>query len=943
MSYNNHVQSTLYSAVSSTSTTIQIVRGVAPYQEPPTSGYMTLADSLFEPTKLEIVSYDSFTVTAEYLQLDGVVRGLGGTSAQSFNADAPTYQAVFAGDLGLWGQADGDIIRFEGNVGVGVLPSEDAKLDINGQIKLRGTTPEVGAWTKHNTPTLNWFAVDYGNDIFVCVGTTTSDDGVMTSPNGDVWTSQTGVPVGTWRGVVFGNGLFVTVGFTGASSRVMTSSDGFAWTLETTPTEANKLWHDAAYGDGVYVAVAGVGNAGRGAMTSPDGKTWTVQTTPTGNDWREVTFGDGVFVAVAIDGGDTQVMTSSDKGVTWILRTTNSEQAWYGVAYGKGVFVAVSSGPARGNRSMISSDRGETWAVQVTPSNADLGWSNVVFGNNLFVAVESGSSRVMVSLDGYFWEATNIGVGPNFLGIAYGKNTYVAVAYINFGQQVMSAPAIGNTPGEGKVLTSNGEGLGSWKEVEIPEIPEMPEPAEPVDVQYFTASGIWTKPEGKTVVEALVIGGGGGGGYLGVDGEESSFGSHAIAEGGLGAVAWEAQATPNPSRSWKGIAYGNNIFVAIASSGTTTRVMTSPDGKVWTTRTSAADTNWSCVAFGNGVFVALALSWDGGANQNNAMVSSNGTDWILYSAPAQVWRDITFGDGLFVAVASSGASNRVAVSTNGTSWATKTTPSDIDWESVTYGNNTYVAVASSGTTLNQVMTSPNASIWTIRAAPMINGWRGVAYGNNTFVAVAANSLRAMNSPDGMSWVLQTAPTYANRDIVFGDGRFVAVGGSGTAAAMTTLDGATWEAQATPAGIWYSVAYGNNTFVAVTGVVASNLNYAMTFSTSTGGGGGSMDANTTGGDIRSGEKGDQQNGGKSLFSGTQTIDGGDGLNYGGGGCGFGRNLGGGGGGGCSALILSGAGITETVTVGVGGVGTAGDEAAGGGGDGADGIVIVKSYK
>jgi len=47
---------------------------------------------------------------------------------------------------------------------------------------------------------------------------------------------------------------------------------------------------------------------------------------------------------------------------------------------------------------------------------------------------------------------------------------------------------------------------------------------------------------------------------------------------------------------WQSVTYGNNLFVAVSSTGTAGKsVMTSPDGITWTLRTSAADYNWVSV------------------------------------------------------------------------------------------------------------------------------------------------------------------------------------------------------------------------------------------------------------------------------------------------------------------------------------------------------------
>ena len=72
---------------------------------------------------------------------------------------------------------------------------------------------------------------------------------------------------------------------------------------------------------------------------------------------------------------------------------------------------------------------------------------------------------------------------------------------------------------------------------------------------------------------------------------------------------WTSQTSP--VNYWTAVTYGNGLFVAVASTGTGNRVMTSPDGITWTIRTSAANNFWSSVTYGGGLFVAVAQDGTG--------------------------------------------------------------------------------------------------------------------------------------------------------------------------------------------------------------------------------------------------------------------------------------------------------------------------------------------
>jgi len=190
-------------------------------------------------------------------------------------------------------------------------------------------------------------------------------------------------------------------------------------------------------------------------------------------------------------------------------------------------------------------------------------------------------------------------------------------------------------------------------------------------------------------------------------------------------VTWVGRACP--SSTWVSVCFGNGVFVSVANSGVGTRAMRSTNGGVnWALATTSADNLWTSVAFGAGLFVAV--SSDG---TNRVMTSPTGQVWTSRSVPLETWECVTFGAGGFVAVSSSGSS-RVMTSLNGLSWTQRPTPGTNVWSSVAYGNGLYVAVSATG-----VMTSVDGIQWTAGASAVNNAWNGVVYGEGLFVAVSS--------------------------------------------------------------------------------------------------------------------------------------------------------------------------------------------------------------
>lgn len=292
-------------------------------------------------------------------------------------------------------------------------------------------------------------------------------------------------------------------------------------------------------------------------------------------------------------------------------------------------------------------------------------------------------------------------------------------------------------------------------------------------------------------------------------------------------IDWTLRSAANNAADWKSIAYGNGLFVAVASGGTGSRVMTSPDGVNWTSQTAVGDEAWWGVTYGNGLFVAVSV----GGTGSRVMTSPDGVTWTgRTAANTNGWNAVTYGNGLFVAVSGNGAGSRVMTSTDGITW-TGTTGASSTWQGITYANGLYVAVADSGT---RVMTSPDGLTWTTRSAPG-SAWQSVTYAQGKYVAVGAIGA-VMTSGDGITWASKTAASTNNwMSVTYGNNLFVAVGretGSGNRV-MTSPDGITWTSRTSPADYqWASVTYGNGRFVAVAN---SGTNRVMTSGTDCGDG------------------------------------------------------------------------------------------------------------
>lgn len=281
-----------------------------------------------------------------------------------------------------------------------------------------------------------------------------------------------------------------------------------------------------------------------------------------------------------------------------------------------------------------------------------------------------------------------------------------------------------------------------------------------------------------------------------------------------GNLTWTAYPAAE-ANNWTSVAWSPelNLFAAVSNIGSMNRVMTSPDGMTWTSRTAlGANDHWRSITWSPGVNLFVAVGSAGGVNK--VMTSPDGITWTARTpSEAGDWVAVTWSPerNLFVAVGNGGS--RVMTSPNGINWTSRTAAAANAWYGVTWSaeRNLFVAVSINGT--DRVMTSPDGITWTSRTTPEANEWRSVAWSPelNLFVAVATTGTsRVMTSPDGVTWTPRAVPEANPWGSVAWSperGVFAAVAGAGTNRIMTSNDGINWTGQAAPeANGWVAVAW-----------------------------------------------------------------------------------------------------------------------------------------
>ena len=737
------------------------------------------------------------------------------------------------------------------------------------------TSPDGITWTARSAASASaWEGVCWSAELGLFVAVADSIAACMTSPDGITWTTRTigaALKKVCWSPTL---NLFCAVGGSGSTEQIYTSPDGTTWTSRSV-TSLSGFFSGVCWSEelGLFCAVGDLIDTAAStvccAVTSPDGINWTKRNFPVGtkNDvcWSAAR---GLFVAV----GSSQFMYSSDS-VTWVTVTPPPSGAWNSVTWSDALqlFFAISSS---GTNLVCFSFDGLVWtAMSAAESNQ---WRGVCVGDgNLIVAVASSGTNRVMTLDPSFEGVAEIDVVDELSlpklqalmppGLAWVRDSDTRITKFLRGLAYSFARVsrrVRDLLEEVDPRTTY-EMLEDWERVYgLPD-----ECAQPT-----TLAGRRTALHGKMLgnvdpnkdnIKAIAA----NLGYV-LDiyeyKRDDLFDCESTCEDYLYDAQWMfhwdiafwpgavdaqlycaiEQIVPNhtylvnsvrhwtpgdvtvPSNSvWRSVCWSATArkFVAVATTGTDS-VMTSPEGRVWTSRTPAADQLWICVIWAEELGLFVACSTNG---TNRIMTSPDGITWTLQAlTTTSSWQSLAYSPelNLLVAVASSNTT-RVASSPDAVTWTDRTAAEANAWQSVCWSPSLglFCAVASSGT--NRVMTSPDGINWTARAAAEANDWQCVCWSEELELFVAcslAGTHRFMTSPDGITWTSVSHPENAQyRNVIWAKElhAFVAMALDGSGSAFS-LDGTTWQAlDVGEANNWYSVAWAPE--VAMLIAVASN--------------------------------------------------------------------------------------------------------------------------
>ena len=241
------------------------------------------------------------------------------------------------------------------------------------------------------------------------------------------WTQATSVPTGfasNLSAVASNGNLFIALGTDGT---VVTSIDGNAWTSPGSMPSGSARMNSLAFGliNSVahYVAVGSGGNI----FTSTDLVNWTAAASNTTSDLYNVAIPKDVFIATGANG---TLLTSAD-AINWVARSSNTPTALRGATYGTGPAVGASAQyvVVGDSGTILTSTDATTWSMIPPPLSQDL---RAIRLGTRFVAVGQAGA-VAYSNDAINWSVSSVpgfpqgSPAPDLASIIFTPAMYLAV------------------------------------------------------------------------------------------------------------------------------------------------------------------------------------------------------------------------------------------------------------------------------------------------------------------------------------------------------------------------------------------------------------------------------------------------------------------------------------------------------------------------------------
>jgi hypothetical protein len=500
------------------------------------------------------------------------------------------------------------------------------------------------------------------------------------------------------------------------------TSPGFTSTSRT--LSATATWGGVTYGQGNFVSVAAGSNV---TSYSTNGTTWTTGgILPASTTWNNVVYGGGSNATATANiggfGGTGAVMTA-------IIGTGTSAGQVIGITIVSGgynyltpptiVVTPVSGGSGAAATCTVLNGVIKTVTMDINGGG---------YGNGATVSVVT-TSLSSVSVDTWgknYFSLPTVTISPPFTAVAWTNGgtsvigTYYYFDNISTIRNYYLATNVGTFTTTGPIFTSGTSTNGT---VSLTYSGTLPVCTATVTNYGVSSIAVTTSGYGYTAVPTITI----------TDPQSAfvaiSSASNAAAyqlPTALGS-AWVSTFSNTALTNLNGLAYGNNIYIAVGGTSTTpsaVKLSGNPSTASWVSSPITGSVTYAAVAYGNGYFVAVPAT-----SGTATSYTTNGTTWTVGGVlpVSTVWASVAYGNGRFVALAANGT---IAYSYDlATSWMQSLNAglsSSLTWVKISYGDGLFYAIASA---TNVCATSWDGVNWVVQTMPATTGWKSVAFGN----------------------------------------------------------------------------------------------------------------------------------------------------------------------------------------------------------------------
>jgi hypothetical protein len=518
----------------------------------------------------------------------------------------------------------------------------------------------------------------------------------------------------TGGAVAYGNGRYVTVG-TGTTSNI--STDGKTWSNGGTLTSAT--WNEVVYGGGngatATAIVGGLGGTGA-VLTAVIGTgayaTQVVSITIVNGGYNYLTpptivivggGGSGANAICTVLNGAIQTVTLSVNGSgysspptvtanTTILSSITTNQ------WGRNYF----SSP----QIVISQPQGLSPTVYPASTAVTQGTYYQTAAGRIYQCITAGTTSATIPSFDYTTTTgfTNIQNGGAYF-------TYIAT------QAQVASPTLTNNGVSALPLSVAGYGYTSTPTVTITDtsakfVAVSTSASTSTNTAYSSNNGsTWNNI--TTTVLNLVSLAYGNGVYVSVGGASGTATAVSTSDIVSGWTNRSSNITALVTGYYSAVVYGGSYFVAVQNGALITSV--TQNANTWTQGANLPSgfTDAIGIAYGNNRFVVLGTSGKIAYSINNGGTQSvagwtlapacTGTTTSILSS-SSTWTAITYGQGLFMAIAQGTVA---AISSDGINWTRTLLPTNTNWGSIVFGapisatlgpQPLFVAVTTSGTT-----------------------------------------------------------------------------------------------------------------------------------------------------------------------------------------------------------------------------------------------------